>query len=166
MKSVRIDKGRLIPVAFGFAGTFLLFLLYKFLYENLTMYPFIGLGILFSPILPILWTSRTIYEINPVKKIRHEFIWIMGNKIGKPVPYLEIEKVYVNKIKMSQRMTSWGGQTNTARFYEYVGYVKFSDGIKSELVRDRELKFVIEKMKKIAKKLNKELMDNTASSGA
>ena len=157
MKSVRIDKGRTVPIAFSFIGTFLLFLSFNFMFEHLSILPFSIIGILISPILPIMWTTRKILEINPNEKYVFKFIWMMGRKFGKRERFERIEKLYVSKVRLSQRMTT------TPEFHEYIGFILLSNEMRMQLVRDKEKDFVFEKMNKIAGKLNMPLLDPTES---
>ncbi len=164
MESIRISKGRVIPVAFCVVGTFLLFFVYEFLYENVNEVMFIILGIVISPILPLMWTSRTIVEINPREKYIHKFVWLMGKKTGKPKSFGGIEKTYINAVTTSQRMTPRQKTTNTGGLKEYIGFLLLEDGRKIELIRDEDPDYVFEKMEKISHKLGTELSDNARQS--
>ena len=85
----------------------------------------------------------------------------MGKKTGKPEAFNGIDKIFVNKVSVSQRMTSWGGSVHTNRYMEFIGILKFDNGEKIELIRDKDLDFVFEKLEKISQKLGTKLYDNT-----
>jgi hypothetical protein len=161
MKKIRIGKGRVLPIAFSLVGTIALFGIFIFMFEQLPKVGFIIGAIVISPLLPLMWTSRYIIEIDPDEKYIWEYIWLMGKKIGRPISYASIEKIYINKVKMSQRMTSWGGQVRTNKTNEFVGFIKFESGKTVELIREQEKEFVFEELAKIAKKLETELVDQT-----
>ena len=163
MDSVRISRGRVVPLAFCFVGTLLVFVTYLYIFDTFNELTFIVLGIIISPILPIIWTTRYITEINPIKKYVHEYVWLMGGKVGKPESFDSIEKTFINSVNTAQRMTSYGGNVNTARYLEFIGFVKLDNGEKIELMRDTDEDYVFEKMEKISKKLGTQLFDNTRS---
>ncbi len=163
MNIVRIDCGRLIPGLYTLVASMIMALAYFGIFLHTSPTLFIIFGIILSPILPILWTTRTIIEINPTEKYSWEFYWILGLKIGDKVYYEGIEKIYVNEVGMSRRMTSYGGHVSTERFSEYVGFIKFSDGTTLELDRKRNKTKVLQGLTRVAKKLNTPLIDNTKS---
>lgn len=158
--SVKIGRGRVVPLTFRVVGTVFIMLLFFVLFENTSEIMAVGLGIPFSMTLPLLWTSRYITEINPERKVVFEYIWMMGFKVGRPQPYVQLEKIFVNTVGMAQRMTSYGGSVHTSRFLEYKAYLKY-DQNKLEIFDGRDREKTLESMQKISKKLNIPFQDNT-----
>ena len=157
---VRVSKGRTIPFHFAFLGTLVLALAYIFLARNLTNNYFAILAIVLAPGLPILWTTRMMIEINAGKKYIREYYWLLGFKIGKPSPFEELDYIYVNESKASQRMNSHSGQTFTNRYKEFIGYLKFSNGERQEILRWKNKDYVFTNLEMIADKLDIDFKNN------
>ena len=131
------------------------------MYFNLNQIQFAIIGLAVSPLLPMLWSARTIVEINPIQKYFREYYWILGIKIGEKHFFDSIDKVYVNQVNKSRRMTSYGGKVSTERYLEYVGFIKLNTGMTHELLRLRNKDLVFKKLEPVVKKLGTTLIDHS-----
>ena len=107
-----------------------------------------------TPLVLLFWTLQDITEINMNNKIIHEYIWILGNKWGKPKPFNDLQYTFINTKKMRQTMSSWGGQVHYNQYYEFLAYLKLNSGKKYLLKRSKNHKSLVNKMKEISVKLN------------
>ncbi|MDH5609631.1 MAG: hypothetical protein OEY56_09125 [Cyclobacteriaceae bacterium] len=154
MKVVRIAQGKAVPLPFRFAGTLVILMLFVGMHAYLAMHVFVLMAMVVSSLLPALWSSVFILEIDPANHIIHEYVWVMGRKFGKKRPLPPLGRIYVNQVKTSRHMHSYGGSTLQLKGYECVGFLKFSNEETLELIREEDCEFVVKSLSKIAKKLD------------
>ncbi|MBV6645941.1 MAG: hypothetical protein KI790_10850 [Cyclobacteriaceae bacterium] len=156
-----VGQGRVLPGQFRFLGTAIVIAFYYWLFS--LPYPFlvVPVGILFSFSIPIIWSTRYILEIDVEKKLIHDTTWILGKKLGKPDSYERLNKIFVNKVNTSQRMTSYGGNVHTARDTSYTAFLLYDEHKKVELQTSKDKENLMSKVKAVADKLALTIQDNT-----
>lgn len=111
------------------------------------------IAMLICTILPALWFATNVIIINEEKKTIFDGVWTMGRKLGKPVEYAAIEKIFIHKVKTKQTMYSLSNKQNILANHEYRAYLKLDNGDKYYLLSHPLEERVEEKVTKIRKKL-------------
>lgn len=100
-------------------------------------------------------------EINIADKTYKEYnSFFLFIKSGKRMKYSGIEKLFINRSKVTQRMYSRTSHSSTFWNTEYNGYVKFDDGIKIQLLNKRRKKDVVAAIRKISAFIHVEVEDH------
>ena len=110
-------------------------------------------AIAISTFLPALWFATHIIIINEEDKTIFDGVWTMGCKLGKPVSYEAIEKIFINKVKTRQTVYSLSNKQNIVANHEYRAYLKLSNGDKFFLISHPLEQTIEKKVTKIRKKL-------------
>lgn len=160
MNKVRINQGRILMWQFRLAGTLIVFTVIAGSLANLPEIPAIAISVLVSLLVPMLWSSYYLLEIDPGKKTYSEISWIAGYKTGKTHSYRAIEKIFINNTRVSQRITTYSGQAHTVRSREYRAYLKFSDDKKLFLLSDDNPEKLKEKLAPVVQKLKVTIVEN------
>jgi hypothetical protein len=102
-------------------------------------------------------------EIDTVNKVYREYTsFFYFFKNGKKIKYSGIEKLYINRANVTQRMYSARTtQSSTFSNTEYNAYVKFDNGEKIQLLTKRNKETLLQELQKVAKSLNVPIQDNT-----
>ena len=103
--------------------------------------------------LPALWFATDVIIINEENKTIFDGVWTMGRKLGKPIKYQAIEKIFINKVKTRQTMYSLSNQQNVITNHEYWAFIKMDNGEKFFLLSHPLEKRAEEKVTEIKKKL-------------
>ena len=82
-------------------------------------------------------------------------------RFGKWKDIPGVEKIYVNKIKSSQKMYSRANVSSVLREHIYKCFIKFSDGQKLLLTQKRNKEDVMKEVQLIAKSYGLEVIDNS-----
>ncbi|PTB94836.1 hypothetical protein C9994_11805, partial [Marivirga lumbricoides] len=82
-------------------------------------------------------------------------------RFGKWKDIQGVDKIYVNKIKSSQKMYSRANVSTTLKEYVYKCFIKFSDGEKLLLAQNKRKNNVMKEVQPIAKSYGLEVIDNT-----
>ncbi len=99
-------------------------------------------------------------EINTADKTYTEYnSFFLFIKSGKRMKYGGIEKLFINRSKVTQRMYSRTNQSSIFSHNEYNGYVKFDDGIKIQLLNKRRKKDLVAAIRKISAFIHVEVED-------
>jgi len=160
MKIIRIDKGRIIPVTFSLVGTaFLAWAYYSaFLYAQSKAVILIWIAL--SPLVPLLWTTRKILEINLDKKIYIVYTWMLGYKLGKGKSYDSIENMYLKQVDDLQRSTSQEKNVTSFGSSDFAAFIKFRNGDTLELIKSKDREKIWKDLLVLNKKINTSLIDN------
>ena len=160
MKKVRINQGRIVPWQFRLAGSvFVIMLIFGAFIKLEEIYAIIC-ALLLSPLVPLLWSSFYLLEIDPVAKTVTEISWMMGIQKKEVTRFEGIEKIFINPVRVSQRVTSYSGHVNDFKSQEYMAYLKLDSGQKFELVSDRNADHLRKRLEEVRKKLDCEVVDN------
>ena len=111
------------------------------------------IAIAISSFLPALWFATNVIIINEESKTIFDGVWTMGRKLGKPVKYQAIEKIFINKVKTKQTMYSFANQSNVIANHEYRAFIKLDNGDKYFLFSHPLEERAEEKVIKIREKL-------------
>jgi len=160
MDKVRINQGRIVPFQFRIGGTAIVLSLMATALLNLSEIPAIVLCIVLSLLIPPLWSSFYILEIDPTTKQILEIQWIVNWKRVEKTDYEAIEKIFINRTLQKQQMTSWGGQVRTSKVREYVSYLKLTSGEKFFLLSSTKPERLLKKLEPVQKKLQCEVVQN------
>ena len=77
-------------------------------------------------------------SIDPVKKTFLEYTWVLGAKKGDERSYNSIERIYVNRVLQSTRMSSFTGHPRELKEYLYKAFLKLDNGDKIHLDSDTD----------------------------
>lgn len=160
VNTVRINQGRILPWQFRLAGTVLVFMLIIGAFLELQEIPAITTAILVSFLLPLIWSTYYVLEIDPQKKTVSVITWIVGLKKGEVYPFESIEKIFINKVLIGQDISSYSGHVHHAQSVEYTAFIKLDTGKKFELLSMKKPEKLKEKLKPIAAKLSCKVIEN------
>lgn len=152
MRKVMINQGRTVPLTFRFVGIGIVFVIVVKVLQHFPENTAILITIPFSFLVPMLWFSSTVLTINPETKEFHLGTWAMGFKTGRPKPYNHIEKIFINKVNVSQTMNT-RANSHTTSHVEYRAFIKFDNEEKHFLVSNKSEKKLEERVAEIKKKL-------------
>lgn len=79
--------------------------------------------------------------------------------------YTGIEKLFITRSKVSQKMYSRTSQSSTFTNIEFNAYIKFADGLKIQLLNNAKKEKVVSSLKKIAAFLQVNMEDHTVAAG-
>lgn len=153
MKIIRISKGKAVGLPIRFVAAILMVVLTIKLVDWLPEPWSIIIAIVISTFLPALWFATNVIIINEEDKTIFDGVWTMGRKLGKPVSYEAIEKIFINKVKTKQTMYSLSNKQNIVANHEYRAYLKLSNGDKFFLISHPLEETIEKKVMKIRKKL-------------
>lgn len=159
-RKVRINQGRIVPWQFRLAGTVLVFMLILAAFIKFPEVFAIPTTIGLSFLLPLLWSSYYMLEIDPERKTVSEIVWIMGHKKGEQTFYESIEKIFINPVKVGQRISSYTGHVNAFRSREFIACLKLGGGKEFELISHKDLAELRKKVDPISKKLECSVVGN------
>ncbi|WP_370089208.1 hypothetical protein [Ekhidna sp.] len=153
MKIIRINKGKAVPLPIRFVSVLVMVIITIALMDALPEPWSIFIAILIASFLPALWFATNVIIINEEDKTIFDGVWTMGRKLGKPVRYQSIEKIFINKVKTKQTMYSLSNRQNVVANYEHRAYLKLDNGDKYFLLSHPLEERVEEKVAKIREKL-------------
>lgn len=126
-----------------------------------------GLAIVFTnPILGaillllgiIVLTTHYRLAISLDKKVYHDYVWMLGFRIGDKGSFENIEYLFVKKSKVSQTMHVRVA-SSTIRKEVYDGFLKFSESHKLHLVTKDSKNELIKKLRVISTALTVKIID-------
>ncbi|MFY0607997.1 MAG: hypothetical protein JXR10_14860 [Cyclobacteriaceae bacterium] len=154
MAKVKINQGRIVPWQFRFLFTIMILGGMMFCMFNLPEVYAIIISIALSFLLPPVWTSYRIMEIDTDQKTISNLTWAMGERSRSSQTYSTLEKIFINAGIKSQKMNSYGGRVHEQKVKTYSAYLKTSEGSKHFLVSDEDESNLIERLSTIQEKLN------------
>ncbi len=153
MEIIRINKGRAVNLPIRLVGIVVVAVITIKLMDSLSEPWSILIAILIASFLPALWFSFNVIIIDMNKKEIFDGVWTMGKRLGKPTPFNEIEKIFINKVKTKKTMYSISNQQNIVTNHEFRAYLKLDNGEKLFLISHPIEDTLEEKVTKIRKKL-------------
>lgn len=108
-----------------------------------------------------VFTGSSGLQIDPANKRYREYYSFFFLKTGSWNQYQEIEKLYINTSRVSQRMHSRAGNSATYSDTKFNGYIKFDNGEKIQLFSKRNKSAVLAGVNDIASQLNVHVEDVT-----
>jgi hypothetical protein len=143
---------------------------YNKIHQYVDKHYFMGMALVFIfmfVLLFFLFTSRHQIEIDPESKTIHPHIWVMGYKIGGKKTFSGIEKIFVNKVKQSQKLytpfnysTKYFGMIYIEENL-YKSFLKFDTGEKMVLIENQDRDQLFEQLSRYEAILNVRVYDNT-----
>ena len=152
MASIKIRKSRSVPYLLRIAGTVALTAAFSYLLDHLDEQTFIPVALAISPLLPILWMSVQVLEVNDDERYWWKYHWILGYKYGKKIKYTSLDHMSLEMIIVQPKR-----QPEEPR---YELFIHFDKGVPLKLTRRKKLAFIREKALKMAEKLDLVLIDN------
>ena len=151
-----IRFGSLLPWAFHFMAVIGLLLGFM----NAIQHPW--MAIILAVVGLFVLTASEGTEIDLQNKKFREYTSVYFMKTGEWVSFDSIEKIYINKNKVRQKVTpSRTGFTTTFTFSQFSAYLKFNEEETVELVKHKDRMAVMKRAQTWAAQLNIPLYDNT-----
>ncbi len=116
------------------------------------------LSIILLPIALMLTTTHYRLKIDTNRKIYKEYLWILGFKKGKEIPYDSIDFIYINELNITSEYGYVARVHATAPIFR--GYIKMSDDEKLFITEHRREPKVLKKLTKIADVVNTTIQKN------
>lgn len=153
---IDINNGRLFPFHFLILGVIFIFIGFPLITNHLIG----GLILLVAGI--FILTAREGVEINTGEKTIREYNAYFFIKTGEPERYQEIERIFINANKVTQKMyTAHTLNSSTFSDVVYSAFLKFDTGTKVLIQRNKNKATLIKNIQAIAGKLNTEVFDTT-----
>lgn len=109
-----------------------------------------------------VFTAREGTEIDVTSKRYREYHTVFFIRGGQWVPYHEIERLYVNRNRMKQRLYAMrSNQSSEYAFYEYRVFLKFDDEERIPLAKSKNKKALWKSALVWSQQLSAPLYDNT-----
>jgi hypothetical protein len=153
MPKIKIRKSRSFPYSVRLLGTLAITILFGYMLNHFDENTFIIAAIIVSPVLPLLWMTVHMLEINDDQHYWWTYHWILGYKRGSKKYYSSIKSLTISPSKYQNK------KGNEERRYSLV--VHFSDGEVCPLAQRKNLELLKEKGQKMADKIGVELKDHT-----
>ncbi len=153
MRIIRINKGKAVNLPIRLVGIAIVIVATIKLMNSLPEPWSIFITIVIASFLPALWFSYNIIVIDMEKKEIFDGVWTMGKRLGTPIPFNRIEKIFINRIKTKQTMYSLSNKQNILVDHEFRAYLKLDNGEKIFLISHPLEEKMEEKVTKIREKL-------------
>ena len=108
----------------------------------------------------LVFTTHYRLQLDLVTKTYHDYLWVLGMKIGEKGSFDAVEYVFIKKAKVSQTVHARVAST-TIEKEVCDAYLKFSNGNTLHLFTKDSREAVLHKLKKIAEQLKTEIIDYT-----
>lgn len=103
-------------------------------------------------------------EIDPAAKRYREYTAFFFVKSGEWLPYGSMEKVFINRNKVRQRVyTARTSHSAEFTYDEFSAFLKFGDDEKVQLLKHRNKDALMRRVAEVSKQLNVPVVDNTAT---
>ena len=129
----------MVPYWGRITGTILMTAFYGWLLQSVSEDLFIGIAIGISPLLPIMWMSFYVLEVNDDEHYWWRYRWILGFKFGTKQSYRKIDYIALREKVITTR--------RNGEVIRYEGIVVFDDASECPLTRRKDQRFMHEKMK-------------------
>lgn len=151
-----IRFGFLLPWPFRFIGLLLLFSGIVFLTK------IIWLGVALLIVGAFIVSAYEGFEIDREERKYREYNAFFFVKTGKYEPYAEVDKLYINRSKESQRMyTAHTNQSATFSNEIFNGFIKLSNGEKILLSTRKDKDALVKKLLPLSEYVGTQISDNT-----
>lgn len=153
---INLASGKLFPIQFQWLAFIFLFFGTTLLFVN----PIVGVVLL----LPggLILTSFSGFEIDFKNKKYRRYNSFFRFKFGQWQELKPVAKIYINKIKTSQKMYSQANLSSTLRGFCFKSYIKFSNEERVFIVEKKDKNNLIELLQPLATSLKLEIIDNSA----
>lgn len=118
--------------------------------------PIIGMILWFISL--IIFTTHYRLRIDPENKVYHDYLWILGFRIGEKGKFNTLDYLFIKKSNVSQTMRLRVA-SSTIQKEVFDGYLKFSDQHKIHLLTLDSKENLINKLKFIAALLKTRIID-------
>jgi hypothetical protein len=157
--AIDVRFGKILPIPIHAAAALAIFFVLIAFYDK----P-IASGVVVLLALAV-FTATEGTEIDTTARKYREYHSVFFIRGGEWISYNAIEKVYVNKNRMKQRMsTARTNHTSEFVFYEYSVFVKFDDDERIQLKKGKNKNAMIKLAVTWSQQLNAPLVDNTGES--
>lgn len=108
----------------------------------------------------LIITTHYRVTINFGNKTFHDYVWLLGMKLGERGSFDAVEYVFLKREKVSETMHGRVAST-TIKKEVYDGYLKFSNGNTLHLLTKDSQKAVLRTLRTVAEKLQTTVVDYT-----
>jgi hypothetical protein len=143
----------MVPYPLRIIGTVAATALFGYFIESFDQFTFTVAAIVTSPILPFLWMSVQVLEINDDAHYWWVYYWVLGYKIGKKNPYGQIES-----LKLTAKTLERKKGKEELRYY---GEIHFDNHQSTTLTSRKSISFMREKMSYFSEKVDAPFIDET-----
>ena len=153
--SISLRSEKLFPFHFQVLGAIFLFGGIIFVFDT----PIFGTILIFSGAF-ILTEYRGIKFDRRAKSYQIYYSFLLL-KFGETKGYEDAVKMYINSVKVSQKIYTMVTTGITSRNIEYNAYLKLIDGTKLYLTSNRDKKLLFDKLSNLADFFGLDIVDNT-----
>lgn len=122
------------------------------------------LAVVLIPISLFILTGKSGIEIDLSSRQYRSYYSFYLLKFGKWLEFHSIEKIYINKNNVSQKIyTAHTNQSSTFHSSQYDAYIKFGNGEKEYLASSKDLQKVTDKIEPLSKAVGISIVDNSVS---
>ena len=118
------------------------------------------LGLLLWFVSLLVFTTHYRVAINFIDNTFHDYLWVLGMKIGEKGTFDALEYVFIKKANVSQTVHARVA-TTTIQKEVYDGYLKFSNGTTIHLATKDSREALLRTLRIITEKLQTKLVDYT-----
>jgi hypothetical protein len=118
------------------------------------------LGVVLWLVSLLIFTTHYRITVNFIDKTFHDYLWVLGWKVGEKGTFDSLEYVFIKRANVSQTVHSIVAST-TLKKEVYDGYLKFSNGKTVHLLTKDSREALLAKLLVMAKKLQTTLVDYT-----
>lgn len=109
----------------------------------------------------LILTARYGLEIDLSEMQYKEFVRLLWWQNGIWKPFDGVKKIFINRLKISERMVTRSGAKYDIKSMEYQAYITFSDGSKIELDSDRNKDKLLLRLQGYNARLQTDMQDNS-----
>ena len=113
------------------------------------------IGLLFIFITTVIFTTHYGFEINTNPNSFREFVWVLGWKEGRKLPFKSIEFLFIQPGKFT--FLTYGLRERTLPAHE--GYIKFEGRNEVEILSDVDKDKLVAKLTSLAQSLEVDIRD-------
>ena len=151
-----IKSGSLFPWYFQLVGVFAILGAVSSFQSNLI------LALVLLVVGLFILTSYSGIEFNSFRKTYKPYYSFFFLKAGKARTYGEVEKIFVNANKVSQKIyTAHTLNSSTFKNIEFDAYIKFSNGNKAYLLSNKSKRKLMDNLQGLSLAMQTSIVDNT-----
>lgn len=108
----------------------------------------------------LIFTTHYRVSLNFTTKTFHDYVWVLGLRVGEKGSFDAVDYVFLKRAKVSQTVHARVAST-TIKKEVYDAYLKFSNGETIHLLTKDSRKAVLHKLQVIAEKFQTKVVDYT-----
>jgi len=160
MSSIDISHDYCLPKQFRFFGVAVVVFAIVFVAGHLSL-PGKTISLVSVIAGLLMLTARYGLLLNAKERRYKEYVHLLSYKKGQWLSYAGIEKIFVNKLKISEIVVSRTGARFDAKSQIFQAYLKLDDGTKVELDSDSNRERLVARLNRYNRVLQTTIQDNT-----